>query len=193
MNNKLTTLIFLIFTLSASAQTLSPNTKYPYRELSVEPALGTSLSSAMGKPDIQLSALIQYSYNKRFSILAHTSLLNGFNTAYVPDVKQNYTLSASQKFGIGTSLYTNRTSSGFFLIGGFKYQAYSGTLENNQLPEKVTTETSSLTPDYGLMYNLKSGRKKYYFSGRMYIPLTDGSYGAIENASLEFGIGIKLK
>ena len=193
MNKNFITLIICAFTLSASAQSLTQKTKYPYRELAVEPALGTSLASAMGKPDIQLSALIQYSYSKRFSILAHTSLSNGFNTAYVPDVKQNYTLAAAQKFGVGTSLYTRRTSSGFFLIGGFKYQAYSGTLENNLIPEKVTTTTSSLTPDYGLMYSLKSGRSKYYFTGRMYVPLNDGSSGVIENTNLEFGIGIKLK
>ena len=193
MYKYLTTVIICVCTLTVSAQTLAQNTKYPFRKLSIEPALGTSLVSLMGEPDIQLSALIQLSYHKRFSILAHSALTNGFSTAYVSDVKANYNLTAAQKIGIGTSVYTRRTANGFFLIGGFKYEAYSGTLENMQLPEKVTVKTSSLSPDYGLMYNLKSGRKKYYFSGRLYIPLVDGSSGIIENSNLEFGIGIKLK
>jgi len=52
------------------------------------------------------------------------------------------------------------------------------------------------------MYNFKKGSKKYFFSFRMYVPLypwpvKDSNILAVDgnmnNISLEFGLGIKVK
>ena len=54
----------------------------------------------------------------------------------------------------------------------------------------------------GVMYNLKLGQKKYFFSYRMYIPLSpyplktidiNAVDGNLANISLEMGVGIRLK
>ena len=61
---------------------------------------------------------------------------------------------------------------------------------------------SSVSPDFGLMYNLKLGKKKYFFSYRMYLPLYPYPFesgdvnsidGNLANVTLEFGVGIRLK
>jgi hypothetical protein len=53
-----------------------------------------------------------------------------------------------------------------------------------------------------LMYSMKRGWKKYFFTYRMYLPLypwplksTDINYsdGNMNNIALEFGVGIKIK
>jgi hypothetical protein len=86
-------------------------------------------------------------------------------------------------------------------MAGIRYDAIKVTLENPDL-DNVSTSVSSVSPDVGLMYNLKLGRKKYFFSYRMYIPLypypiKSSDFWAIDgnaaNLSLEFGLGIRLK
>ena len=58
------------------------------------------------------------------------------------------------------------------------------------------------SPDAGLMYNLKKGRKKYFFRFRMYFPLypypiANSSKwslgGKMANVTLEFGVLIRSK
>ena len=85
-------------------------------------------------------------------------------------IKTNYNYSLSQKFGVGTSLYTKHSSHTFSFMAGIRYDAYKETLENPDF-EKVSASVSSVSPDVGLLYNLKIGKKKYFFSYRMYIPL----------------------
>ncbi|CAN5329225.1 hypothetical protein BH23BAC2_BH23BAC2_00140 [soil metagenome] len=94
---------------------------------------------------------------------------------------------------MGTSLYTKRSAHNFFLLAGLKYETYSGTLHNIDLPETITTKTSSYSPVYGIMYNLKKGINKYFFSSSLYIPLNEGVAGIIENTNLEFGVGIRIR
>jgi hypothetical protein len=86
-------------------------------------------------------------------------------------------------------------------MAGIRYDAYKETLENPDI-EKVSASVSSVSPDVGLLYNLKIGKKKYFFSYRMYIPLYPypliSSYiwslnDNMVNFSLEFGLGIRLK
>ena len=93
------------------------------------------------------------------------------------------------------------TSHTFSFMAGIKYDAFKETLENPEF-EKVSASVSSVSPDVGLMYNLKIGKKKYFFSYRMYIPLYPYPFkssditaidGNMANLSLEFGFGIRLK
>jgi hypothetical protein len=74
-------------------------------------------------------------------------------------------------------------------------------LENPDF-ETVSASVSSLDPDVGLMYNIKIGKKKYFFSYRTYIPLYPYPFkstdvwtldGNMANLSFEFGLGIRLK
>jgi len=192
---------FLLLTFTASAQYDSSDTadnSFPIRILTIEPAIGMEASD-MG--DFIVSNLLQWNIKKRLSIISYTSysyntLLRDFNY-----IKTDYNYSLSQKFGIGTSLFTKHSSHTFSFLAGIRYVAFKETLENPDY-ETVSASVSSPDPEVGLMYNIKIGRKKYFFSYRTYIPLYPYPFkstdvwsldGNMANLSFEFGLGIRLK
>jgi hypothetical protein len=86
-------------------------------------------------------------------------------------------------------------------MAGVKYTSFQETLINPD-HSKVNTSINSISPDYGLMYSLKKGAKKYFFSFQMYVPLypwpvkdfnISAADGNMNNIALEFGVGIKIK
>jgi hypothetical protein len=192
----------LLLTLSLSGQqdsAFTTDNNYPVPKLTIEPAVGMEASQMF---DLIISNLVQWNLKKRLSIESYTSY--AYNNIMDRDfnyIKTNYNYTLTQKFGVGTSLYTRHSSHTFSLMAGIRYDAYKETLENPDF-ETVSASVSSFSPDIGLLYNLKIGKKKYFFSYRMYIPLypypfkssdilvTDGN---IANISLEFGLGIRLK
>jgi hypothetical protein len=194
---------FLVLSLSASAaQKDSAETVkniYPLRIVTIEPAIGMETSQLF---DLVISNLVQWNLKKRLGLISYTSY--SYNDAMDRDfnyIKTDYNYSLSQKFGIGTSLFTRHTSHTFSFLAGIRYDALKVTMENPEL-EKVSASLSSVSPDLGLMYNLKIGKKKYFFSYRMFIPFypypfKTSDFWAIDgnaaNLSLEFGLGIRLK
>lgn len=197
------TISFLLLNLSVSAaqkdssETSAANSSH--RRLSIEPAMGLN---PWPMSDLVLSNLVQWNVNKRLSLVSHSSYT--YNNAFLRDfnyIKTNYNYSLSQKIGLGTSFYSKHSSHTFSLLAGIKYDAYKETLENPEF-DKVSASVTSIRPDVGLMYNLKVGKGRYFFSYRMYIPLypypfksldiltTDGN---MANLSMEFGLGITLK
>lgn len=193
--------LLLHLTVSAAVKDSSEtaNKNYPLRKLTIEPAIGVN---PMPSSDLVFSNILQWNISKRLSIVSHTSYT--FNNAMQRNfnyVKTNYNYTLSQKFGVGTSLYTKHASHTFSFLAGIKYDAYKETLENPDF-ETVSASVSSVSPDFGLMYNLKLGKKKYFFSYRMYIPLypypfKTSDINAIDaneaTISMEFGLGIRLK
>jgi hypothetical protein len=193
-------IFFSFLTLSATAQnsdTEIARNGIPSRRITLEPAIGLEPMS-----DLIISNLVQLNIKKRLSIVSYTSY--SYNNSMQRDfnyIKTNYNYTLSQKFGVGTSLYTKHSSHTFSLMAGIRFDAYKETLENPDF-ENVSASVSSVSPDLGLLYNLKIGKKKYFFSYRMYIPLYP--YPVISsdiwslsdnmsNLSLEFGLGIRLK
>jgi hypothetical protein len=191
---------YSFLTLSASAQK-DPSEKtsrnHAERILTIEPAIGLEPMS-----DLVLSNLVQWNIRKRLSTVSYTSY--SYNNAMQRDlnyIKTNYNYTLNQKFGVGTSLYTKHSSHTFSIMAGIRYDAYKETLENPDF-ENVSASVSSVSPDLGLLYNLKIGKKKYFFSYRMYIPMYPypviSSYiwslsDNMSNLSFEFGLGIRLK
>jgi hypothetical protein len=197
----LTNFLFLAILLSATAgfaQTVSP-TKYVSRLLTVEPAVGVHTN--MGT-DLLLSALVQWNPKRKLAFASHSSYnINNIMARDVESVRTDYNYSMTQRLGVGTTLYGKRSSHSFFLMGGINYTAYQETLMNPDL-EPVSTSISSLSPDYGLLYSLKKGGKKCFFTFRAYIPLypwpmkgSDINYSDanMNTISLEFGLGIRIK
>ncbi len=187
----ITTLLFL---LALNALVIAQTNSYPFRKFSIEPAIGMRLSAAFGLVDIQISGLVQYNLNKHISLASHTALSFDLNTFKAfKNIDQKYSVTTFQKFGIGATAYTKRTAHTIFLMGGGKYFAYSGSVSNPTIQDKVQTKFNTFAFDKGLMYNLKIGTGKHYFSGRVYAPVFDGKWIAIENTALEAGVGFQLK
>ena len=193
-------MLFSVSELSAQKDTAqTANFDYPVRKLTIEPAIGINL---WPMSDMLISNLVQWNLNKRLSILSFSSI--SFNNAFLREfnyIKTNYNYSVSQKFGIGFSLYTENTSHVFSLLAGIKYDAFKETLENPDF-DNVSASVNSVSPDFGLLYNLKVGRRNFFYNFRTYIPLYPypskgldiwAIQGNLANLSLEFGVGICLE
>lgn len=175
------------------------NTEYPVRRLTIEPAIGLN---PWPMSDLVISNLVQLAINEELSIVSHTAY--SYNGVFLRDfnyIKTNYNYTLSQKFGIGTALNSEYSSHTFSLLAGVKYDAFKETLENPEF-ETVSASVTSISPDFGLMYNLKKGKKKFFFSYRTYLPLYPYPVkssdifsidGNLANISMEFGLGIRLK
>ncbi len=194
-------LLSTVIAIQAHAQTdsVSSTFKFHTTALTIEPAIGI-------KPypicDAVFSNVVQWDLNKKLSLVSYTSY--SYNNALLRDfnyIKTNYNYSLSQKFGIGTSIHKGIVTHTLSAVAGIKYDAFKETLENPDF-ENVSMSESNASPDLGLIYHLKIGSKKYFFSYRMYLPLSpypiitsdvntiDGNFA---NVTLEFGLGIRIR
>ena len=170
------------------------NAQVPFRKITTEPAIGTHIWSISGAVDLQCSNLLQYNVNQRINLISYTALsFDVIKFSAFEDINPKHSFTIFQRIGVGTSLNTKRSTNTFSLLGGVKYFSYAGSTENPNLEEKITTKRGIWATDYGAMYNLKIGRKKYFFSSRIFIPLYGGKWGILESGSIDFGIGIRLK
>lgn len=169
------------------------------RRLAIEPGIGIHTNFGT---DLLISNLIQWNPKKHLSLASHSSF--NINNPFQRDfngIKTNNNYSINQKFGVGTTIYSRKSSNTFLLMAGVKYTSFKESLINPD-HNKVNTSINFISPDYGLMYSLKKGVKKYFFSFRMYVPLypwpvkdynISAADGNMNNIALEFGVGIKIK
>ena len=169
------------------------------RQLTIEPGIGIHTNFGT---DFLISNLIQWNPKKRLALASHSSFnINNITQRNFNGIKTNYNYTLNQKFGVGTTFYSKRSSNTFLLMAGVKYTSFKETLTDPDY-NKVSVSINSFSPDYGLMYNLKKGVKKYFFSFRMYVPLypwpikdinISNADGNMNYIALEFGVGIKIK
>lgn len=177
----------------------SSKTSYPHRILTIEPGVGIHTNFGT---DLLITNLVQWNPRKHLSLASHSSFnINNLSQRDFNFIRTDYNYSLNQKFGAGTTVYRKKSSHSFLLMIGIKYTAFKESLENPNL-DKVSTSIAAVSPDYGLMYSMKRGKKKYFFSYRMYLPLypwpTKGSDinfldGNLNNIALELALGVKLK
>lgn len=171
----------------------------PVRQLTIDPAIGIHTNFGT---DLLLSTLVQWNPQKQLTFASHSSFnINNIAQRNFNGIKTDYNYSINQKFGVGTTLYSRRSSNTFLLMAGVKYTSFKESLINPD-NNKVSASVNSISPDYGLMYDFRKGWEKYFFSFRIYVPLypwpvktfdihsTDGN---LNNIALEIGVGIKIK
>lgn len=194
-------LFFLNLTAMGAQNAAAPHMgkEFHLQSFTISPAIGLN---PWPTSDLVISNVVQWDIKKRLSLVSYTAYT--YNSVFLRDfnyIKTNYNYSLSQKIGLGTTLYSKRASHTFSLLGGIKYNRLKETLEHPDF-EKVAASVSSVSPDFGLMYHLQAGKKKYFFSYRMYLPLypypmqrldLTAIDGNLANVSLEFGLGIRLK
>ncbi len=172
---------------------------FPGQTLKIAPAIGLN---PWPTSDLVISNLVQWDIKKRLSLVSYTAYT--YNSMFLRNfnyIKTNYNYSLSQKVGVGTTLYSKRASHTFSLLGGIKYNSFKETLENPDF-EIVSASVSSVSPDFGMLYHWQVGKKMFFFSYRMYLPLypypaqrldITAIDGNMANVSLEFGLGVRLK
>jgi hypothetical protein len=169
------------------------------RRLTIEPGVGIHTNFGT---DVLISNLVQWNPNKRLAIASYSSFnINNVTQRNFNHIKTDYNYSFNQKFGVGTTVYSKKSSHTFLLMMGMKYTAYQETLDHPNF-DKVSIATSSFSPDNGVMYSFKRGWKKYFFTTRFYLPLSpwltkgakiENIQGTLRDTAIEFGVGIKLK
>jgi hypothetical protein len=203
MDMKLKTYLSIALLFGAIASSYSQNnpaSNYSLvPKLSIEPGIGIHTNFGT---DFLISNLVQWNPTKRLAFASHSSFnINNITQRNFNYIKTDYNYSLNQKFGAGTTLYSKKLSHTFLLLAGIKYTSFQETLDNPNF-NKVSTSISAVSPDYGMMYSLKRGWKKYFFTCRFYLPLspwiTNGTnienvQGTLRDTALEFGIGIKIK
>lgn len=187
-----------VFAQKAAATTSGEHTPMA-RLLTIEPGIGIHTNFGV---DLLLTNLIQWNPYKRLSIASYSSFnINNITQRNFNHIKTNYNYSVNQKFGIGTSLYSRKSTHTFLLMAGVKYTRFKETLDSDDF-EKTGVAIDALSPDYGLMYSLKRGWRKCFFTVRAYLPLypwpvkgSDPLYldGNMNNISLELGIGMEIR
>jgi hypothetical protein len=199
-------ILFVIISILFYANTFGQKNKTSEKQkhstvpqLTIEPGIGIHANFGT---DLLVSNLIQWNPQKHLSLASHSSFnINNIWQRNFNGIKTNQNYSINQKLGIGTTLYSKRSSNTFLLMAGVKYTSFQETLINPD-DNKVSTSINSISPDYGVMYSLRKGVKKYFFSFRMYVPLypwpiknldINSTDGNINNIALEFGLGIKIK
>ncbi len=186
--------IIIAFFYAFGDPLMAQSDAFPLAKWRIEPAIGIRFSAAFGLVDIQLSGLVQYQIKRNISLASHTAVsfdLNRFEA--FKNIDPKYSVTTFQKFGVGASTYTKKTAHTLFFLYGGKYFTYSGSVKNPALEGGASTKFNTFAFDRGLMYNLKIGRDKHCFSGRIYAPVFDGKWVAIENAAIELGAGFRLK
>lgn len=158
----------------------------------IKPAVGMAILNV--KPSV--SVVINYQVANRWSVASYSMLsflpANHRKQRYV---QTNYNYSLIQNIGIGYTLYSKNNSSRhtLSLLGGIKRIAFSETLKNPQL-EEITTVTRNTLPEYGLLYEVALGKKRFKPYARVYLPLHPIQYypmGSLDNiAFLELGMSI---
>lgn len=200
---KILLVIVSVFALTngfAQKNTQAEKEKYSTaRQLTIDPAIGIHTNFGT---DLLLSTLVQWNPKKHLSIASHSSFnINNIAQRNFNGIKTDYNYSVNQKFGVGTTFYSKRSSNTFLLMAGVKYTSFKESLINPD-DNKISASVNSVSPDYGLMYDFRKGGKKYFFSFRMYVPLypwpiknidISSADGNMNNIALEFGVGIKIK
>jgi hypothetical protein len=203
---KLHNLLFILITLFTSsdivAQKIQQTEKdktHALKTLSIEPGIGVHTNFGI---DLLFTNLIQWNPKKRLAFASHSSYnINNVTQRNFNGIKTEYNFSINQKFGVGTTFYSKKSSNTFLVMAGVKYTTFKESLVSPD-HDKVSASIAGFSPDYGLMYSLKKGVKKYFFSFRAYVPLypwptkafdISAADGNMNNIALEFGVGIKIK
>jgi len=182
------TLLMVFSTSLIFSQDTVPSYSFPKTRL-VELKIGA------GKLQTQLLAIdfnYQHNLSKHFSLISFSQI--DFS-AWDRNPDKNYLVTNYfffvQTFGIGASVGTKRFNTGLSMLAGGRYYHSKAMVNEMQEPEMITNR---ILPELGILYNLKIGKKKYYFATQLYLPLTPFSAASIEkNITLSLGVGCKIK
>lgn len=194
MKRKIITITLFICAAYAACSQVKERAFYNHK-LTIEPAVGTKFTTfAGGALDIQPALLVQYNLNPRLNFILHAATSLDIKSSHFKNVKKKYNYTSFQRMGVGTTLYSRKTANSFYLTGGAKHYMYSAKMKNKHLSETVEVDIDKWYADWGLLYAFKWGRKRTFFTTRIYFPLLveDTGYNLIENTTIEFGVGLRI-
>jgi hypothetical protein len=139
-----------------------------------------------------LSFAYQQNIKRSFAWIALTQLQFPIKSSNQFSLESSKFFNWVQVAGIGGTLGNNRFNNSLYVVGGGRLY-YSKLTGNPTIFNEPTLITKRLMPELGLLYNLKVGKKKFYFTSQIYIALHPFK-NFIENPhTLSIGLGYKFK
>jgi len=137
---------------------------------------------------IPINIVYQQNLKRGFSSIFYSEFLSVFSKNSESSYREFIWLEA---VGIGRTIGNNRFNNGLYLLGGgrayYSKLALYGTDFNQN-----TLVTTKISPELGLLYNLKVGKKKLYFTTQIYFALTPMKNFIEARHTLTFGVGYRF-
>lgn len=95
--------------------------------------------------------------------------------------------------GIGGTLGNKSFNTGLYLVGGGRFYHTKTTVDNSDLYHEPTLVNNKLNPELGLLYNLKVGKKKFYFTSQVYISMYPFKNFTANLHTFSVGVGYRFK
>lgn len=191
MKNQYLVLIgfFLLVSSQLQAQdSLQTFKSASFRSIEVKTGIGFGYPPRLYK--IPINVIYQQNIKGGFSTILYSELL------YQSFKVSKYSYKASELLlleavGIGRTIGNKKFNNGLYLLGGGRFYQSKLDLDRTDFKES-TLETTIITPELGLLYNLKVGRKKLYFSTQLYFVLTPLKNFIESRHTLTLGVGYRL-
>lgn len=181
--------------LLAAVLLLSYN--FTFAQLSIEPALVIRpVSTVFGAGDFGLSAVTNYTLNKRFSVASYTSIINRFyQGGEINNVDVSYRMDINQLFGPGVQFHARKSVHSIYLMAGLGFTSFKEKLQNPELELDQSYSASHLGERFGLLYSWKRKvNEQINFTARAFIPIKvfETVYPDFLEMTLEAGLSISL-
>lgn len=185
--NSILIAFFLLVNLQLQAQDSLPTFKSEkFRSIEVKTGIGIGYPPRIYK--IPINIVYQRNIKRGFSTILYSEFLSMFSGNSESSYNEFTWVEA---VGIGRTIGNNRFYNGLYLLGGGRVYHSKLALYNTDFNQN-TLVTNKITPELGLLYNLKVGRKKFYFTTQMYFALTPLKNFIEARHTLTMGVGYRF-
>lgn len=182
----LTSLFMLVMYQLYGQDTLPGYNSSKFR--SIEFKTGVSIGNHIRIYKIPVNIVYQQNIKYGLSTILYSEFLSVFFTNSTTKYSEVLMLEAA---GIGKTIGRKRFSNGIFLMCGGRFYHTKLTLLNTDFNQNSLT-TNKINPELGLLYNLKIGKKRLYFTSQIYFALTPFKNISENRHTLTLGLGYRL-
>jgi hypothetical protein len=141
---------------------------------------------------IPITIVYQQNIRRNFSWISFSQLYAKSN--HDESLNEDYkSTNWVEAVGIGGTIGNKGFNTGLFLVGGGRFFHSKVNEKNSTIFQEPTLVTNKLNPELGLLYNLKVGKKKLYFTSQVYISMLPikNFYSNLHTVSI--GVGYRFK
>jgi hypothetical protein len=137
------------------------------------------------------------------TIVYQQNIKRGFSwvllSQFYAEFNEDESVNESYKFfnwveaaGIGGSLGNKSLNTSSYLVGGGRFYHTKAIVDNSEVSNEPALVTSKINPEFGLLYNIKAGNKKFYFSFQVYISMFQFKNFTANLHTFSVGVGYRI-
>jgi len=178
---------FLLAITQLRAQENFPTFKSEnFRSIELKTGIGIGYPPRIYK--IPINIVYQQNLKRGFSTIIYSEFLSMFSK----NTESGYSeFIWREAVGIGRTIGNDKFNNGLYLLGGGKLYHSKLILHDTDFNQN-TLITKKITPELGLLYNLKAGRKKFYFTTQIYFALTPLKNFIESRHTFTMGVGYRF-